>query len=92
MRPKLTTKTAGLSGREIDLLANWERARRRAIRMDDVRDAVVRELPPTVDAFRRAFLYLSNHGSATCTEADPHCPVCPLLKDCPEGKARTLHD
>ena len=53
-----------------------------------VQDALTRELPPSVDAFRRAFLYLSHHGAATCTEADPHCPVCPLLKDCPEGERR----
>lgn len=54
-----------------------------------VREAVGRELPPSIDAYRRAFLYLSHHGTATCTEADPHCTVCPLLKDCPEGKKRT---
>ena len=53
-----------------------------------VQEALTRELPTSVDAFRRAFLYLSHHGGATCTEADPHCPICPLLKDCPEGKRR----
>ena len=53
-----------------------------------VQDALARELPPVVDAFRRAFLYLSHHGGATCTEADPHCPICPLLHDCPEGQKR----
>jgi endonuclease-3 len=54
-----------------------------------VQDALTRELPlSSVDAFRRAFLYLSHHGGATCTEADPHCPICPLLQDCPEGKRR----
>jgi len=53
-----------------------------------VREAVSRELPPDIDAYRRAFLYLSHHGIATCTEADPHCTVCPLLKDCPEGQRR----
>ena len=53
-----------------------------------VQDALTRELPPSVDAFRRAFLYLSHHGAATCTEADPHCPVCPVLQDCPEGQRR----
>jgi endonuclease-3 len=53
-----------------------------------VQDALARELPPDVTAFRRAFLYLSHHGGATCTEADPHCPVCPLLSDCPEGQSR----
>jgi endonuclease-3 len=51
-------------------------------------DALTRELPATVAAFRRAFLYLSHHGGATCTESDPHCAVCPLLQDCPEGKKR----
>ena len=53
-----------------------------------VRAAVASELPESIDAYRRAFLYLSHHGAATCTEADPHCPVCPLLPDCPEGKKR----
>jgi endonuclease III len=53
-----------------------------------VQQAIAAELAPTVDAFRAAFLYLSHHGAATCTEADPHCSVCPLLADCPEGKTR----
>jgi endonuclease-3 len=54
-----------------------------------VQAALTKELPASADAYKRAFLYLSHHGAATCTEADPHCPVCPLLDDCPEGKART---
>src|SRR5262245_31376299 len=53
-----------------------------------VREAVGRELTPDVDAYRRAFLYLSHHGVATCTEGDPHCAVCPLLKECAEGQRR----
>jgi len=53
-----------------------------------VADAMTRELPPSVEAYRRAFLYISHHGGATCTEADPHCVVCPLLDDCPEGQTR----
>jgi len=53
-----------------------------------IQEALTRELPPTVDAFRRAYLYLSHHGGATCTEADPHCVVCPLLPECPEGQHR----
>jgi endonuclease-3 len=53
-----------------------------------VQDALARELPVSVDAYRRAFLYLSHHGGATCTESDPHCAICPLLKDCPEGQKR----
>jgi endonuclease-3 len=53
-----------------------------------VQEELARELSRSADAYRRAFLYLSHHGGATCTEADPHCPICPLLKDCPEGQAR----
>jgi len=53
-----------------------------------VQQDLARELPASTDAYRRAFLSLSHHGSATCTEADPHCPICPLLKDCPEGQKR----
>jgi endonuclease-3 len=53
-----------------------------------VQQAISRELPRNVDSFRRTFLYLSHHGAATCTEVDPHCHVCPLLRDCPEGQIR----
>jgi len=53
-----------------------------------VREAVGAELPAEAGAYRRAFLYLAHHGATTCTEADPHCPICPLLSDCPTGKAR----
>ena len=53
-----------------------------------VQQAISRELPRNADSFRRAFLYLSHHGAVTCTEADPHCQVCPLLRDCPEGQIR----
>lgn len=53
-----------------------------------VQEALTRELPASVDDYRRAFLYLSHHGGATCTETDPHCSICPLLTDCPEGERR----
>ena len=53
-----------------------------------VQEALANELPASADAYRRAFLYLSHHGGATCTESDPHCVVCPLLKDCEEGQKR----
>lgn len=46
------------------------------------------ELPPDPALFRRAFVYLEHHGTATCTEGDPHCAVCPLLEDCPDGRKR----
>jgi endonuclease III len=54
-----------------------------------IRRAVSAELPATLEAYRLAFAYLDHHGGATCTEADPHCGVCPLLPDCPEGLKRT---
>ena len=57
-----------------------------------VREAVCRELPDAIDAYRRAYVYLSHHGAMTCTEADPHCSVCPLLKDCSEGKKRVFSE
>ena len=53
-----------------------------------VQEAMVKELTASVEAYRRAFLYLSHHGGATCTESDPHCIVCPLLTDCPHGQKR----
>jgi len=53
-----------------------------------VQHAIAVELPPEAQAFRRAFIYLSHHGGATCTDADPHCKVCPLRSDCPEGSRR----
>jgi endonuclease III len=53
-----------------------------------IQEAMTRELPPVPEAYRRAFVYLSHHGSATCAEADPHCSICPLLRDCPEGTKR----
>jgi len=53
-----------------------------------VRQAIVRGLPPTPEAYRRAFLYLSHHATATCTEVEPHCNVCPLAPECPEGQRR----
>jgi endonuclease III len=54
-----------------------------------IRAALGRELRGgDVDELRHAFLYLSNHGSATCTETDPHCAICPVLDDCPSGQKR----
>jgi endonuclease-3 len=53
-----------------------------------VRDALAAQLPSDLASYKRAFLYLSHHGAATCTETDPHCAVCPLRKDCPEGQRR----
>lgn len=54
-----------------------------------VRTALVAELPQTVEAFQRAYLYLSHHSAATCTETDPHCSICPLVRDCPGREGLT---
>jgi endonuclease-3 len=53
-----------------------------------IRRALAVELPSTPAAYRPAYLYLAHHGANTCTETDPHCGVCPLLSECPEGKKR----
>lgn len=53
-----------------------------------VREALSARIPQESAIFRRTFLYLNHHGAATCTEADPHCAVCPLLEECPEGRER----
>jgi endonuclease-3 len=69
----------GYGGRQADV-AGTARA---------IRRAVSAELPATLEAYRLAFAYLDHHGGATCTETDPHCGVCPLRPDCPEGLKRT---
>jgi endonuclease III len=51
-----------------------------------VRDAISEGLPADPRAYRRAFLYLHHHGAGTCTEADPHCGVCPLRDECPSRR------
>ena len=53
-----------------------------------VREAIASELPAAAASYRRAFVYLHHHGGASCTEADPHCAVCPLLADCAYGRER----
>jgi endonuclease-3 len=49
---------------------------------------VTAQLAPVTAAYQRAYLYLSHHGASTCTDTDPHCTVCPLVADCPEGMTR----
>ena len=51
-----------------------------------VRESLEGELPQTVASYRRAFLYLSHHGAATCAEANPHCQVCPRQGHVPGGR------
>ena len=73
-------------GRRLGYGTGSERSRKST---QSVQRALSRELPHDAEDFRRASLYLSHHALATCTERDPHCHVCPLLQDCPEGQKRT---
>jgi endonuclease III len=53
-----------------------------------VQAAMVSELPLDVETYRHAYVYAAHHGALTCTEAEPHCVVCPLAAECPEGQRR----
>jgi endonuclease-3 len=57
-----------------------------------IRAAVTTELPATADAYRRTYLYLSHHGASTCTETNPRCSICPLLRTCPTGIGRNQRE
>ena len=60
---------------------------RREIR--SVRRALAACLPRDLEGRRRAVVYLSHHGQATCIEHDPHCNVCPLRDGCPFARMRS---
>ena len=62
---------------------------RRQIR--SVRRALRDRMPADLEGRRRAVMYLSHQGHATCIEHDPHCNVCPLRDGCPVGQARAGH-
>jgi endonuclease III len=61
----------------------WRLVRR--LGYDDVPD---KELPQSLDAYKRASIYLSHHAAVTCDDKEPHCHVCPLRRDCPYGESR----
>jgi endonuclease III len=63
--------------------AVWRLVRR--LGYDDVPD---QDLPQSLDAYKRASIYLSHHAAVTCSEDEPHCHVCPLRSDCPYGESR----
>jgi endonuclease III len=46
------------------------------------RQALVAEAGHDVETLRTLAQYFTHHGVATCTEAAPHCTVCPLAPDC----------
>ena len=47
-----------------------------------VRQALTRETGHDVANLRAVTQYLTHHGLSTCTEASPHCGVCPIALDC----------
>ena len=49
-------------------------------------DRVASDLGGALAAIRRAAVYLSHHGQATCLSADPMCRICPLSPICPFPK------
>jgi len=57
----------------------------RRLGYDEVPD---KELPESLDAWKRASVYLSHHAAVTCDDKEPHCGVCPLKSDCPYGESR----
>jgi endonuclease III len=72
--------------RRLGYVAAVDGSRARTVRR--IRDAAADDLQGNVEAYRRAYAYLDHHGAATCTENDPHCTVCPLVGECPEGGRR----
>jgi hypothetical protein len=47
-----------------------------------VRQALMRESGRELETLRALSQYFTHHGLSTCTEAAPHCTVCPLAYDC----------
>lgn len=47
-----------------------------------VRRALAAEIDGDLETARLASIYFTHHGLTTCTEAAPHCGVCPLAVDC----------
>lgn len=52
----------------------------------DLRRALGAALPADPAERKRAVLYLHHHGEHTCTEALPHCQVCPIRDACAFGR------
>ena len=59
----------------------------RVVRRLGYEDAPDAELAHSLEVYRHVSTYLSHHAHSTCTDADPHCAVCPLLHDCPAGQS-----
>jgi endonuclease-3 len=55
--------------------------------LEEAHDELLRLTTPD-DAYE-AHVLLIRHGRRTCTARSPRCGECPLLRMCPEGRART---
>jgi len=55
-----------------------------------VRLAIARETRDSVGAYRELYIHFEHHGGAICTESDPKCDECPLVKDCPFAQSQHL--
>ena len=86
--PSLPTGTVTFLFTDIEgstrLLEASPEAYRAALARHDaiIRQAVAAELSDSLDAYRRAYVYLNHHGGVMCTEAQPRCDDCPLFKEC----------
>ena len=45
------------------------------------------EVPDDIEEVQQAHLLLRRHGQTICKRTHPLCPECPLLRDCPTGRA-----
>jgi len=45
------------------------------------------DVPAEIEEVQQAHLLLRRHGQTICKRTQPLCPECPLLPDCPTGKA-----
>jgi endonuclease-3 len=52
------------------------------------RDTLASHAPRTQRARIAAYFLLREHGRRTCRRSAPQCEVCPLLRDCPTGRAK----
>jgi endonuclease III len=46
------------------------------------RQSLTRESDRSAESLRLLSQYFTHHGLSTCTEASPHCSICPLAFDC----------
>lgn len=70
----------------LGIVSQWPNLRRLS---REVRRALDARLPAELPVRRQAVLYLAHHAQSTCIEGEPHCGICPLVRNCDEGRRRT---